>query len=116
MKRIFTFTLSSLLFLSASAVFAQDQIVVKDDQQVIEMTPLAEQKTEQPAQTDANNTNAPDFNFENNSFYISDEQLEDAKAIDTVEDKANIDTRIIDSSHFSSGTATKTYRPLNKVK
>ena len=72
-------------------------------------------KNAEQSQIDTNNTTA-DFNFENNSFYISDEQLEDSKEIDTVEDKVNIDTRIIDSSHFSSGTATKTYRPINKIK
>jgi len=55
-----------------------------------------------------------DYNFSENSYYVSDEQLEDAKNIDKIEDNTSFLQKIINSSHFSSGTATKTYIPINK--
>ncbi len=76
------------------------------------------------AQTDENQTRAvdkkvyteEDFNFNDNSYYISDEQLKDAESIDQIEDRnSSFWSKIINSSHFSSGTATKTYIPINKV-
>ena len=56
-----------------------------------------------------------DFDFTNSSNYITDEQLQAAQEIDDIDDKSGIDAKIINSSHFSSGTATKTYIPINKV-
>ena len=57
-----------------------------------------------------------DFNFEDNSYYISDEQLKDIEDINKIEDETNFETKVINSSHFSSGTATRTYIPINKKK
>ncbi len=56
------------------------------------------------------------YNFEDNSYYISDEQLKDIEDINKIEDETNFETKVINSSHFSSGTATRTYIPINKKK
>lgn len=56
-----------------------------------------------------------DLNFNNHSYYISDEQLQDAKEIDEIDDKSSFIQKIINSSHFSSDTATRTWIPINKV-
>lgn len=56
------------------------------------------------------------YDFENNSFYISDEQLQQVEEMNEPEEKTTLDVKIINSSHFSSGTATKTYIPINKNK
>ena len=58
-----------------------------------------------------------DFNFTDASVYLSDEQIQDAEQIDDIDDKdTSFIKRIINSSHFSSDTATKTWIPINKVK
>ena len=57
-----------------------------------------------------------DFNFDDNSYYVSDEQLKDIEDINKIEDETNFETKVINSSHFSSGTATRTYIPINKKK
>ncbi len=59
--------------------------------------------------------NPEDLNFDNHSYYISDEQLEDAKKIDEIDEKSSFLQKIINSSHFSSDTATRTWIPINKV-
>ena len=56
-----------------------------------------------------------DFDFTSKSNYITDEQLQAAQEIDEIEDKSSFGAKIINSSHFSSSTATKTYIPINKV-
>ena len=56
-----------------------------------------------------------EFNFEENSYYITDEQLQDAKEIDEISPKTDLRTKIINSGHFTSDTATKTYIPINKI-
>ena len=56
-----------------------------------------------------------DSNFEDNSHYISDEQLQDAKEIEVIDNNTSFWSRVINSGHFSSDTATKTYIPINKI-
>lgn len=56
-----------------------------------------------------------DFNFVDSSNYLTDEQLQEAQEINEIDDNAGFWAKIINSSHFSSGTATKTYIPINKV-
>ena len=56
-----------------------------------------------------------DFNFSDGANYLTDEQLQDAQEIDQIDDKSSFIDKIINSSHFSSKTATKTYIPVNKV-
>ncbi|MBQ4646616.1 MAG: hypothetical protein IJB79_04640 [Candidatus Gastranaerophilales bacterium] len=55
------------------------------------------------------------FNFSEGSSYLTDEQLKDAQEINEIDDKSSFIDKIINSSHFSSKTATKTYIPINKV-
>lgn len=58
-----------------------------------------------------------DYNFNDSSVYLTDEQLQDAEQIDEIDDKdTSFIKKIINSSHFSSDTATKTWIPINKVK
>lgn len=56
-----------------------------------------------------------DFNFDYNSSYITDEQLQEAQEINTIENKTDFRTKVINSGHFFSDTATKTYIPINKI-
>jgi len=58
-----------------------------------------------------------DFNFEENSYNISDEQLKDLENMDKIEDEeVGFWQKIINSSHFSSNTATRTWIPINRQK
>ena len=56
-----------------------------------------------------------EFNFNDSSYYITDEQLQEAQEIDVIENKTDLRTKIINSGHFTSDTATKTYIPINKI-
>ena len=57
------------------------------------------------------------YDFEANSYNISDEQLKDLENHEKIEDEdAGFLHKIINSSHFSSGTATRTWIPINKKK
>ena len=51
----------------------------------------------------------------NSSYYLTEEQIQDAKEVDDIEHKVGFWEKIVNSSHFSSNTATKTYIPINKV-
>lgn len=55
-----------------------------------------------------------DYNFSDTS-YLTDEQLKEAQEIHDIDDKSTFLDKIINSSHFSSETATKTYIPINKI-
>lgn len=58
--------------------------------------------------------NDQNYDFETN---ISDEQLRDLENMDKIDDdNAGFWHKIINSSHFSSGTATRTWIPINKQK
>ena len=55
---------------------------------------------------------------QDNSFYISDEEIQEMQPAPNYDDASTseipFDTRVINSSHFSSGTATKTWLPLHR--
>ena len=55
------------------------------------------------------------FNFSEASSYLTEEQLQEAQEVNEIDDKSSWLDKIINSSHFSSKTATKTYIPINKV-
>ncbi len=57
-----------------------------------------------------------EYNFTDSSYYLTDEQLQDAQEIDEIDDKSSFEAKVINSSHFSSGTATRTWIPINKIK
>ncbi len=97
MKKITSLLLFMLLTLNVS-VIAKDRI-----------SPVAHTQEYYEMNADS------DFNFSDSSNYLTDEQLEDAQKIDEIEDKPSWLDKIINSSHFSSKTATKTYIPINKV-
>ncbi len=94
MARLFSILFLGLLFLNAQLTFAQ---------QTANETKSIQEYTEE------------DFDFTSKSNYITDEQLQAAQEIDEIEDKSSFGDKIINSSHFSSNTATKTYIPINKV-
>lgn len=96
MKKIRTLLLLALLFFNAQAIMA------------------TEDKTDANAQASFEKA-VKEYDFENNSHYISDEQLEEAKQIDKIDNNTSFWSRVRNSSHFSSDTATKTYIPINKV-
>ena len=97
MNKIFSILLLGLLTLNLT-VFAKDRIApVAHTQEYYEM-----------------NANG-DFNFSDSANYLTDEQLQDAQEINEIDDKSSWLDKIINSSHFSSKTATKTYIPINKV-
>ena len=98
MKKLASIILLGLLALNLS-VFAKDRIApVAHSQEYYEMNA-------------ANN----EFNFSDGANYLTDEQLQDAQEINEIDDKSSWIDKIINSSHFSSKTATKTYIPINKV-
>jgi len=94
MKKLTSIFLFGLLLISTSSVMAQDQTVKQNNSQY---------------------TVSDDYNFENNSYNISDEQLQDTSDINKIEDNATFWQKLINSSHFSSNTATRTYIPINKA-
>ena len=97
MKKTLSILFLSLMTLSLT-VFAKDRI-----------SPVAH--TQEYYEMNANQ----DFNFSDSANYLTEEQLQDAQEVDQIDDKSSWLDKIINSSHFSSQTATKTYIPINKV-
>lgn len=58
-----------------------------------------------------------DDNFEDFSYNVSDEQLQESVDISPIEEEAKSSfwSKVVNSGHFSSGTATKTYIPINNA-
>ncbi len=104
MTKIIALLFFGILCMNFQPTFAQEQ------------SAAAENNT-QTVQNENNTYNVnDDYNFGAASQYITDEQLEAAKSIDKIEDdNAGFWQKLINSSHFSSGTATKTWIPINKV-
>ncbi len=98
MKKILSVVFFGLLMLNTCPIFAADN------------SDAAKEQSQYTYDVD------DDFNFDDNSYYISDEQLKDIEDINKIEDETNFETKVINSSHFSSGTATRTYIPINKKK
>ena len=61
-----------------------------------------------------------DYNFADTPYYQDDQKKSDTNVSDqsqkpqVQEEKPSFWARVIDSGHFSSKTATETYKPLNK--
>ena len=98
MNKLISILLFAMLTMNLS-VFAKDRI-----------SPVAH--TQEYYEMNANDEN---FDFTGSNEYLTDEQLQDAQEIHEIDDKAGFWAKIINSSHFSSNTATKTYIPINKV-
>ena len=98
MKKITSLLLFGLLSLNLS-VLAMDGI------SPVANTPEYDQKF----------SSEEEFDFTKNTQYLTDEQLKDAEEVDNIDDKAGFWAKIINSSHFSPSTATKTYIPIHKV-
>jgi len=98
MNKIISLLLFTLLTLNISVLAKERISPVSHTQEYYEM-----------------NANDADYNFSDGANYLTDEQLQDAQEVDEIEDKKTFIDKIINSSHFSSKTATKTYIPINKV-
>ncbi len=66
------------------------------------------------AETKTTNDTNYDYNFDENSFNISDEQFKEAQEIEKDNEKQSFTSKVINSSHFSPNTATKTWIPFRK--
>lgn len=99
MNKITTLLLSGLLILSMQSFAADSSAVSKKSAE------------------NSFDTAVKNYDFENYSYNVSDEQLQETVENNSLESdaKASFWSKIINSSHFSSGTATKTYVPINKV-
>jgi len=98
MTKLITMLMFGLLLMNLQCTFAKQ----KDT--------LAQPSNTVTVETDEN------FNFDENSYNVSDEQTTEATEADTPEEKTDFDTKVINSSHFSSGTATRTWIPFNRFK
>ena len=98
MNKIFSLLLLGLLTLNLSVV-AKDRI-----------SPVAQ--TQEYYEMNATDEN---FDFSSTAQYLTEEQLQDAQEIDDIDDKSGFWAKVINSGHFSSTTATKTYIPINKI-
>ena len=100
MNKIFTILVLSLLLIGVQTGFAADKAAV--------------QKQDAASSFDAA---VKEYNFEDNSYNISDEQVVPESGEESLQKdkKASFWSKIINSSHFSSNTATKTWIPINKV-
>ena len=106
MKKITTLLISGLLLIGVSSVYAKESIGNVDNFN----TKYEHEYTEDYDFTD---------DYDNNSFYISDEQVKDMNGVEDInqiEEKTTFTQKVINSGHFSSDTATKTWIPLNRVK
>ena len=105
MKKIASILLFGLLALNTQVIFAADT-----------KTPVNEQAVQN--KTKSFDEAVKDYNFEDNSYQnISDEQLQEIQDINKIDDNSGgFWSKVINSGHFSSNTATKTYIPINKVK
>ncbi len=99
MKQIFSLLLFGFIILFQGSVFASQQPGYSEDKESNYTYDVED-----------------NYNFDDNSYYVSDEQLKDIEDINKIEDETTFETKIINSSHFSSGTATRTYIPINKKK
>ena len=55
-----------------------------------------------------------DYNFDENSFNISDEQFKEVEEVETDNEKQSFTSKVINSGHFTSNTATRTWIPFRK--
>ncbi len=60
-----------------------------------------------------NDTNY-DYNFDENSFNISDEQFKEVEEVESENEKQSFTSKVVNSGHFTSNTATKTWIPFRR--
>lgn len=119
MRKIISLILFGLLCINTAALCKEQKALqykkesvskaaVKGSQPVKEVT---EQKDATKADLNENDI----LNLDDNSFTITDEQFQEAKNMSELDDSdKSLGTKIINSSHFTVGTPSKTYNPLNK--
>ncbi len=105
MIRLISVLLFGLLVMSTSVSFANEKNPASETNANAQQT---DNFSEQVFDED-------DFNFNDVSNYLTEEQLQEAQEINEIEEKSSFSSKIIDSGHFTSETASKTYIPINKV-
>ena len=105
MIRLISVLLFGLLIMSTSVSFANEKNPASETNANAQQT---DNFSEQVFDED-------DFNFNDVSNYLTEEQLQEAQEINEIEEKSSFSSKIIDSGHFTSETASKTYIPINKV-
>ena len=105
MIRLISVLLFGLLVMSTSVSFANENNSASETNANAQQT---DNFSEQVFDED-------DFNFNDVSNYLTEEQLQEAQEINEIEEKSSFSSKIIDSGHFTSETASKTYIPINKV-
>ena len=98
MNKINTILLSGLLIASFQCAIAADYIT-------------------NPEGVNSIDSQVRDANFEDFSYNVSDEQLTKETTEDLIQQDKKISfwQKIVNSSHFSSKTATRTWIPINKA-
>ena len=105
MIRLISVLLFGLLIMSTSVSFANEKNPASETNANAQQT---DNFSEQVFDED-------DFNFNDVSNYLTEEQLQEAQEINEIDEKSSFSSKIIDSGHFTSETASKTYIPINKV-
>lgn len=105
MIRLISVLLFGLLVMSTSVSFANEKNPASETNANAQQT---DNFSEQVFDED-------DFNFNDVSNYLTEEQLQEAQEINEIDEKSSFSSKIIDSGHFTSETASKTYIPINKV-
>ena len=54
------------------------------------------------------------YDIDENSFNVSDEQFKEVQEVEQENEKQDFNSKVINSSHFSSGTATRTWIPFRR--
>ena len=81
----------------------------------LNLTFAADQKKDAAASYDAA---VKEYDFESNSYNVSDDQLQNSIVNEDLiqkDQKQSFWAKVVNSSHFSSKTATKTWIPVNKA-
>lgn len=119
MKRIISLIIFGLLFVNVQAL-CKEQKALQYKSEPVQTLKTQENKAVKDAaqQIDTYKNDIDEnevLNLDDNSFTITDEQFQEAKNMaEFDDDNKTLDTKIINSSHFTVGTPSKTYNPLNK--
>lgn len=65
-------------------------------------------------EVNTNNDSNYDYNFDENSFNINDEQFKEVEEVETENEKQSFTSKVINSGHFTSNTATRTWIPFRR--
>ena len=99
MTKIITLVMLGLMLVNAQIAFAKQKDTLA-----------------QPSNTTSSYDVDENFTFDENSYYVSDQQVDEAQNNGKLENTKTFDDKVVNSSHFSSKTATRTWMPFNRIK